>query len=221
MKSKYYFFEKINKFLDSTPLVVITGNVPTNKLGQDSFQEVDIYGITMPVVKYSYLCKNVADLEQMIVDSFEIAKSGRPGPVLIDIPKDILSNKCEAITFNIFIQFNKININMNNFLTAKISLICRPIAKSNTQSNNQISIIFQSVCQQIAKSGRPGPVLIDIPKDILSNKCEYYGNLTPKIHKKVLNYVPDYQKAIELINQSKKHCHFFFLLQAKCLTKIH
>jgi len=47
-------------------------------------------------------------------------------------------------------------------------------------------------------------VLIDIPKDILSNKCEYYGNLTPKIHKKVLNYLPDYQKAIELINQSKK-----------------
>lgn len=116
-----------NSFLDSTPLVVITGNVPTSKLGQDSFQEVDIYGITMPVVKYSYLCKNVEELEQTIVDAFEIAKSGRPGPVLIDIPKDVFTAK-----------------------------------------------------------------------------CEYHGDLVPKIHKKVLKYSPDYNKAIDLINASNK-----------------
>lgn len=84
-----------NSFLDSTPLVVITGNVPTSKLGQDSFQEVDIYGITMPVVKYSFLVKDVCDLEQVVCDAFEIAKSGRPGPILIDIPKDVFSAKCE------------------------------------------------------------------------------------------------------------------------------
>lgn len=116
-----------NSFLDSTPLVVITGNVPTTKLGQDSFQEVDIYGITMPVVKYSYLCKDVTTLEQTIVDAFEIAKSGRPGPVLIDIPKDVFASK-----------------------------------------------------------------------------CEYNGNLKPCIHKKVLDYTPDYDKAANLINNSDK-----------------
>ncbi len=116
-----------NSFLDSVPLIVITGNVSTSKLGQDSFQEVDIYGITMPVVKYSYLCKNVMDLEQTIIDAFEIAKSGRPGPVLIDIPKNVLSEK-----------------------------------------------------------------------------CEYNGNLLSNVHKKTLNYAPDYKKAINLLNNSKK-----------------
>lgn len=116
-----------NSFLDSVPLVVITGNVPTNKLGQDSFQEVDIYGITMPVVKYSYLCKRVEDLERIIIDSFEIAKSGRPGPVLIDIPKDILTSK-----------------------------------------------------------------------------CEYNGNLTAKVHKKEVRIPTDYEKVAEMINQSTK-----------------
>lgn len=84
-----------NSFLDSTPLVVITGNVPTSRLGQDSFQEVDIYGVTMPIVKFSYLVKNVNQLEQVVCNAFKIASSGRPGPVLIDIPKDILAAKCE------------------------------------------------------------------------------------------------------------------------------
>lgn len=84
-----------NSFLDSTPLVVITGNVPTSRLGQDSFQEVDIYGITMPIVKYSYLVKDVTTLEQVVCNAFKIASTGRPGPVLIDIPKDIMSAKCE------------------------------------------------------------------------------------------------------------------------------
>lgn len=75
--------------LDSTPLVAITGNVSVNLIGRDSFQEVDIMGITMPITKHNYIVKDIADLADTIREAFKIAKSGRPGPVLIDIPKDV------------------------------------------------------------------------------------------------------------------------------------
>ena len=82
-------------YLDSVPMVAITGNVPTGLLGRDSFQEVDIVGITMPVTKHNYMVKNVADLADTIREAFAIAKSGRPGPVLIDIPKDVQTAQTE------------------------------------------------------------------------------------------------------------------------------
>ncbi|KPV45744.1 biosynthetic-type acetolactate synthase large subunit [Alicyclobacillus ferrooxydans] len=75
--------------MDSLPLVVITGQVGTQVLGTDAFQEASIVGITMPVTKHNYQVRNVADLPQVIKEAFHIANSGRPGPVLIDIPKDI------------------------------------------------------------------------------------------------------------------------------------
>jgi acetolactate synthase-1/2/3 large subunit len=76
-------------FLDSTPLVAITGNVPQNLIGRDSFQEVDICGITMPITKHNFIVKDINKLGSVIREAFSIANSGRPGPVLIDIPKDI------------------------------------------------------------------------------------------------------------------------------------
>lgn len=78
-----------NAYLDSTPMVAITGNVATNLIGRDSFQEVDITGITIPITKHNYIVKDVSRLADIIREAFIIAKSGRPGPVLIDIPKDI------------------------------------------------------------------------------------------------------------------------------------
>jgi len=75
--------------LDSSPLVAITGNVPLPLMGKDSFQEVDITGITMPITKHGFLVKNINDLEQTVCEAFRIARSGRPGPVLVDIPKDV------------------------------------------------------------------------------------------------------------------------------------
>lgn len=84
-----------NAYLDSVPMVAITGNVSCDLLGKDSFQEVDIVGITSPIVKHNYIVKNVADLEKTIKEAFVIAKQDRPGPVLIDIPKDVQINKCE------------------------------------------------------------------------------------------------------------------------------
>ncbi|MFV0519277.1 MAG: biosynthetic-type acetolactate synthase large subunit [Lachnospirales bacterium] len=84
-------------FMDSIPLVCITGNVGTSLLGKDSFQEVDIAGIVMPVVKHSFIVKDVKDLANTIRRAFKIANSGRRGPVLIDIPKDVSIATCEYI----------------------------------------------------------------------------------------------------------------------------
>ena len=76
-------------YLDSTPIVCITGQVPTHLIGTDAFQEADIQGITMPVVKHSWLVSDVRDLPQTFREAFHIARTGRPGPVLIDVPKDV------------------------------------------------------------------------------------------------------------------------------------
>ncbi|SHH17408.1 biosynthetic-type acetolactate synthase large subunit [Tepidibacter thalassicus] len=76
-------------YMDSVPLVVITGQVPTSLLGKDSFQEIDITGVTMSITKHNYLVRDVNDIPIIIKEAFEVAKTGRPGPVLVDIPKDI------------------------------------------------------------------------------------------------------------------------------------
>ncbi len=76
-------------YLDSVPMVAITGNVSNDLIGRDSFQEVDITGITMPITKHNYFVNKVSKLADTIRDAFKLAKSGRPGPVLVDIPKDV------------------------------------------------------------------------------------------------------------------------------------
>ena len=81
--------------LDSIPIVCITGQVPRPAIGTDAFQEVDIYGTVFPVTKYSYLVMDINDLASTIKEAFAIARSGRPGPVLIDIPKDLQNEKIE------------------------------------------------------------------------------------------------------------------------------
>lgn len=78
-----------NAYADSIPVVAITGQVATALIGTDAFQEVDTYGISMPVVKHSFLIRDADEIQQIVKDAFEIARSGRPGPVLIDFPKDI------------------------------------------------------------------------------------------------------------------------------------
>ena len=81
--------------LDSVPMIAITGNVPCSLIGKDSFQEIDITGITLPITKHNYFVANVEDLADTIREAFAIAKSGRPGPVLIDVPKDVQIAQCE------------------------------------------------------------------------------------------------------------------------------
>ncbi|MCF8012084.1 MAG: biosynthetic-type acetolactate synthase large subunit, partial [Clostridiales bacterium] len=82
-----------NAYMDSVPMVLFTGQVPTTMVGTDSFQEVDITGISMPVTKHNYLIKEARQLPQIIKNAFHIASTGRPGPVLIDIPKDVAESE--------------------------------------------------------------------------------------------------------------------------------
>jgi acetolactate synthase-1/2/3 large subunit len=80
-------------YMDSIPIIVLTGQVPTKLIGNDAFQEADIVGITRPCTKHNYLVKDVRDLARIMKEAFHIATTGRPGPVLIDLPKDVLADK--------------------------------------------------------------------------------------------------------------------------------
>ena len=82
-------------YMDSIPIVALTGQVPTALLGNDAFQESDITGITMPITKHNYLVKNAADIDRVVKEAFYIAGTGRPGPVLIDLPKDVSTGEVD------------------------------------------------------------------------------------------------------------------------------
>ena len=84
-------------YMDSIPLVAVTCNVNVPLLGKDSFQEIDIAGITTPITKHNFIVKDVADLAKILRRAFHIARKGRPGPVLVDIPKDVTANKTEYV----------------------------------------------------------------------------------------------------------------------------
>lgn len=91
--------------LDSVPMVAITGNVSTAQIGRDSFQEINITGVTMPITKHNYFVTDVHELADTIREAFQIAKSDRPGPVLIDIPKDVQTATCEFVSQGIVAPF--------------------------------------------------------------------------------------------------------------------
>jgi len=82
-------------FMDSIPIVILTGQVPTMLIGNDAFQEADIVGITRPCTKHNYLVKDVEELAQTVREAFYLARTGRPGPILIDLPKDVMNSTCE------------------------------------------------------------------------------------------------------------------------------
>ena len=88
-------------YMDSVPLVAITCNVTLPLLGKDSFQEVDIAGISMPITKHGYIVKDIKDLADTIRKAFRIASTSRPGPVLVDIPKDVTGDSCEFVPASI------------------------------------------------------------------------------------------------------------------------
>jgi len=83
--------------MDSIPMVIITGQVPRPAIGTDAFQETDIYGITLPIVKHSYVVRDPRDMSKIVAEAFHIASTGRPGPVLIDVPKDVGLEECDYL----------------------------------------------------------------------------------------------------------------------------
>jgi len=86
--------------MDSIPMVIITGQVPRAAIGSDAFQETDIFGITLPIVKHSYVARHARDIAWIIAEAFHIASTGRPGPVLVDIPKDVGLEQCDYVPVN-------------------------------------------------------------------------------------------------------------------------
>ena len=84
-------------FMDSIPLVSITGQVHSNMIGKGAFQETDFFGLTLPIVKHSYLVLAADDIPRVVKEAFHIARTGRPGPVVIDIPKDIQISLCQPV----------------------------------------------------------------------------------------------------------------------------
>jgi len=103
-------------YMDSIPIVCITGQVPTHLIGSDAFQECDTTGITRPCTKHNWLVKDVKDLSKIMHKAFEVATSGRPGPVLVDIPKDIQFNKTRYISYK---NKKQLNNKKNNLFTQK------------------------------------------------------------------------------------------------------
>ena len=115
-------------YMDSVPLVCISGQVPTHLIGTDAFQECDTTGITRPCTKHNWLVKDVKDLAKTIHKAFEVATTGRPGPVLVDIPKDIQFNK---FSYSKFKKKKKLNGKTHNFYSQKeIDELIKLIIKS-------------------------------------------------------------------------------------------
>ena len=105
-------------YMDSVPMVAITCNVNLPLLGKDTFQEVDIAGITMPITKHGYIVKDIKNLADTIRKAFDIARSGRPGPVIVDITKDVTANKCDYKPYNPVEKEEELKFNSDDIKTA-------------------------------------------------------------------------------------------------------
>ena len=112
-------------YMDSVPMVAITANVTLPLLGKDSFQEVDIAGVTMPITKHGFIVKDVNELADTIRKAFKIAKTGRPGPVLVDITKDVTANKCEFAPIK-----PEVSVAKNNYTEDDINVALELIKKA-------------------------------------------------------------------------------------------
>ncbi|GAB4388101.1 MAG: biosynthetic-type acetolactate synthase large subunit [Thermodesulfovibrionales bacterium] len=115
--------------MDSVPLVVMSGQVPTLLIGNDAFQEADIVGITRPCTKYNFLVKDVNDLSRTIKEAFHIATTGRPGPVLIDLPKDVTAGKAEFTWPDIDMRSYKPTYEGNKWMIAKAAGLIKKAAR--------------------------------------------------------------------------------------------
>ncbi|GAB3350271.1 acetolactate synthase 2 catalytic subunit [Lysobacter tyrosinilyticus] len=109
--------------LDSVPMVVITGQVPTTLMGTDAFQELDVFGMTLPMVKHSFIARRVEDLPRIVGEAFRLARSGRPGPVLIDLPKDVQNGDASRVAPHVSLGIDDVDAPMDASLHAALALI--------------------------------------------------------------------------------------------------
>jgi acetolactate synthase-1/2/3 large subunit len=111
-----------NAFMDSVPMVIITGQVASHLQGTDAFQEVDIFGITLPIVKHSYILRDVAEITDVINEAFFLAESGRPGPVLIDFPKDVAIARFHGETNSVKPEYHPVAVDHTGVAAAVAAL---------------------------------------------------------------------------------------------------
>ena len=148
-------------YMDSTPLVVISGQVPTTLLGKDSFQEIDITGDTLSITKHNFLVRNIKDIAPTIKEAFKVANSGRKGPVLIDIPKDLFLSDIDFNPDNYTSYLQENNLNQSNTFE---------LNKSNKENlKNAIDLINKSINPIIyagggVKSSNAEDLLIEFAK---------------------------------------------------------
>ena len=152
-------------YMDSVPLVAITANVAVPLLGKDSFQEIDITGITMPITKHNFIVKNIEDLASVIRRAFKIAKSGRPGPVLVDITKDVTAAKCEyekVIPEEVLPVENTINENDINKAVKMLEIAKKPVflvgggaimSGAQDELKKMVDLIDAPVCDTLMGKG--------------------------------------------------------------------
>lgn len=156
-------------YMDSVPMVAITANVVLPLLGKDTFQEVDIAGVTMPITKHGYIVKDVNILADTIRKAFEIAQSGRPGPVLVDITKDVTANLCE------YIPQVPGTVQKNNKFTPED--IEEAVALIKAAKKPYIYLGGGAILSEAAKEVREFAKLIDAPVcDTLMGKGAFDGN---------------------------------------------
>lgn len=151
-----------NAYMDSVPLVAITGQVPTHMIGNDSFQEADIYGITVPITKYNYLVKDVSKMGQIMAEAIHIATTGRPGPVLIDVPKDIQDMSAVYGKYDVRLPSYKPNVKGNtmqiNEAIKAIDIARRPVIYAGG------GIITSSAVKELVSLSKKGniPVVLTL-----------------------------------------------------------
>ncbi|MCC7553844.1 MAG: acetolactate synthase large subunit [Methanobacteriaceae archaeon] len=163
-------------FMDSSPILAITGQVPTHLIGNDAFQEADIMGITMPITKHSYQVNDVDLIPSLIKNSFEISSSGRPGPVLIDVPKEIQEKELKKYSY---------------------SLIDTPGYKPTTKGNiKQI----RKACDEIKKA--KNPIILSGGGVIISNASEELKTLSNLIKAPVMTTLLGKGS----VNENDEHC---------------
>ena len=134
--------------VDSSPVVFLTGNVPQQLMGTDSFQEADILGITMSITKHSWLVTDVRKLAQTVREAFFIAKSGRPGPVLIDIPKDVQIAECEY-------EPASGQALIPNYSPDHPALQLQPYGKQLEEYKRRVTPYLERACELIEAAQRP------------------------------------------------------------------
>ncbi|MDJ0511344.1 MAG: biosynthetic-type acetolactate synthase large subunit [Crocosphaera sp.] len=124
--------------LDSIPMVVVTGQVARPAIGSDAFQETDIFGITLPIVKHSYVVRHAADMSRIVAEAFHLASTGRPGPVLIDVPKDVGLEQCD------YIPVEPGQVKLSGY---------RPTVKGNPRSINAALALIEESCRPLLYVG--------------------------------------------------------------------